>query len=411
MQSAYKTYHSTETALLRVKNDILQFLDNRSCVALLLLDLSAAFDTVDHEILLHRLQSRFGIRGNALAWFKSYLSDRSQFVYIDGNSSQTLPLDCGVPQGSVLGPILYLLYTSPVADILRKHNMSFHLYADDTQLYMSFTCDDDSSHDQALKLIENCLTEIDNWMTLNKLKLNKDKTKLLILAGKSNLQSVHPVLHFGPDVISPSPHERNIGVIFDSTLSMIPHVNSVVKSAYYHLRNISKIRKYLSVDSTEKLVHAFVSCKLDHCNSILFGLPKHVTDKLQLVQNSSARLVTLTRKRDHITPVLKDLHWLPVEYRIKFKILLLTFKALHGLSPTYLQDLISVYKPSRNLRSSSHLLLSSKSYNLKSYGLRSFSVAAPLLWNSLPPSLRDLHDISSFKSNLKTHLFKSAFNL
>ena len=146
-------------------------------------------------------------------------------------------------------------------------------------------------------------------------------------------------------------------------------------------------------------------------NSILFGLPKHVTDRLQLVQNSSARLVTLTRKHDHITPILKDLHWLPVEYRIKFKILLLTFKALHGLSPTYLQDLISIRKPPRNLRSSSSMLLSSKSYNLKSYGLRSFSVAAPLLWNSLPPSLRDLHDISAFKSNLKTHLFKSAFNL
>ena len=131
LQSAYKKHHSCETALLRVQNDILKSIDDKQCVVLLLLDLSAAFDTIDHKILLHRLRSRFGIKGKALSWLQSYLTDRSQSVQIDGFASSVRPLRFGVPQGSVLGPLLYLLYTAPLGDLVRWHDMDFHLYADD----------------------------------------------------------------------------------------------------------------------------------------------------------------------------------------------------------------------------------------------------------------------------------------
>ena len=137
LQSAYKLHHSTETALLKVQNDILIAIDNHKCVALLLLDLSAAFHTVDHELLLQRM-ILFGIDGQVLKWFRSYLNGRTQSVIIDNIKSTCKDLCCGVPQGSVLGPILYLQYTSPLGDIIRSHGLDFHFYTDDSQLYLAF---------------------------------------------------------------------------------------------------------------------------------------------------------------------------------------------------------------------------------------------------------------------------------
>ncbi|CAB4024192.1 Hypothetical predicted protein [Paramuricea clavata] len=183
-QSAYKKYHSCETALVRVQNDILKAIDNNKCVILLLLYLSAAFDTVDHDILLNRLQSNFGIKGKAQAWFRSYLTDRTHFVKIDGSSSSVHPVSYGVPQGSVLGPLLYLLYTSPLGDLMRKHDISFHLYADDNQIYTTFGFNNDVELSLTTCRVERCLADITNWMSANKLKLNTGKTELLVLHSK-----------------------------------------------------------------------------------------------------------------------------------------------------------------------------------------------------------------------------------
>ena len=219
-------------------------------------------------------------------------------------------------------------------------------------------------------------------LSINRLKLNKVKTKLFYLFSKSNPQQSLPPLRFGTDVIKPSSNARNIGDIFDTTLSMLPHANYVCKSAFYHRRTISRIRKYLSMQTTDILIHAFVTSKLDHWNSLPYNVPKNVIKQLQLVQNAAGRHdITCARKCDYITPILFDLHWLPVSEQINFKILLLTFKALHQQSPTYIQDLITRYLLSRSLQSSFMLSLNPVSFNLKTYGSRAFAVSALQLWS------------------------------
>ena len=203
LQPAYKKQHSCETALLRVQNDILMALDSKKCVILLLLDLSAAFDTVDHEILLLRLHSKFGIKGKAHAWLSSYIIERTQFVQINGTNSSVHHLKYGVPQGSVLGPLLYLLYTSPLGDIIRKHGIDFHLYADDIQLYTAFNFENDVELSVAIDHIERCLVDIFTWMAVNKLKFNTDR-KTLPVVHQSQFRpiSLRPFITVGVDTIT-----------------------------------------------------------------------------------------------------------------------------------------------------------------------------------------------------------------
>ena len=189
------------------------------------------------------------------------------------------------------------------------------------------------------------------------------------------------------------------------------HVKITFRSAFFRIRSIAKIRRYLSQSTTETIVHAYITSRLDYCNALLYGLPKYLINRLQLVQNSAARLVTLTRWREHITPILRSLHWLPVHFRIIFKILLLTYKALNGLGPDYIRDLLRFNISGRTLRSSKNKLLDEPRANLKTYGERAFSVAAPRLWNKLSLQIRFSSSEAVFKANLKTHLFKRAYDL
>ncbi len=202
---------------------------------------------------------------------------------------------------------------------------------------------------------------------------------------------------------------KNLGVILDSNLSFENHISNVTKTAFFHLRNISKLRNMLSVSDAEKLVHAFMTSRLDYCNALLGGCPASSINKLQIVQNAAARVLTRSRKYDHITPILQSLHWLPIKFRISYKILLLAYKALNDLAPAYLTNLLSRYNPTRSLRSQNSGLLVVPRIAKSTKGGRTFSYLAPKLWNSLPENVRGSDTLSLFKSRLKTHLFSQAF--
>ena len=233
----------------------------------------------------------------ALAWFKSYLTSREQFVNVEGGMSSRRSLLRGVPHGSVLGPLLYRVYTAPIADISKKHDLLYHLYADDTQLYISFNTDCCADLDEAKLRVERCVEEIDLWMCKNLLKLNQDKTELVVISSKFRNRPNLEYVRVGDEFIAPNLSVR-----------MEQHVKKICSEANYHLRNISKIRKYLTHDSAQILIHAFISSKLDYCNSLLYGIPKYLVCRLQRVQNTAARIVTLTRKYDSITPIMFKLH-------------------------------------------------------------------------------------------------------
>ena len=186
-------------------------------------------------------------------WFVSYLSDRTQFVKLDGSSSHSIHLAQGVPQGSVLGPILYSLYTSPLSDIAEQHDMNYHFYADDSQLYISFKTSCLNDMEFSKSKMEACVRDIDLWMLRNRLKLNQDKTEVLVFS--SSYRPSLDNLMIVDEIVSCSPMTRNIGVVFDNSLSMVPYINAVCKSAFFLLRNISKIRKFLTPETTNSKPH------------------------------------------------------------------------------------------------------------------------------------------------------------
>src|ERR1700761_201822 len=402
-QSAYHKFHSPETALLRIYNDLLLAIENKRVSALIFLDLSAAFDTVDHTILLSRLSLNFGLTSSALSLLNSFLSDRTQSVRIGSLSTSPSPVHTGVPQGSVLGPLLFTLYTTPLSYLLRDSGLSYHMYADDTQLYLSFSSVDSSD---ILASLSSILDSVHQWLSSNFLSLNPNKTEYLVIGSAQQRSHITSnLLIFSGCNIEPASCVKNLGVTFDPELSLSKHISTVCQRSYHFIRILRQVRSSLDHNSAVLLANSLVSSNLDYCNALYFDLPQSSLKRLQLVQNSLARVVLPSvKRRDHITPTLKKLHWLPISKRIQYKICLLTYKCLRNAAPPYLYELLKTYTPLRRLRSSDAHLLSIPVMKSCS-GRCSFSFSAPSLWNSLPLNIKLSPTLSSFRSLLKIHLY------
>lgn len=354
LQSAYRCAHSTETALIKVREDILESLDRQEICCLILLDLSAAFDTLDVSLILNRLKYRYGFGGVVLKWLECYLSGRRQSVEIDGVSSDPGDLSFGVPQGSLLGPKIFSNFVAPVGEICRRHGVNFHGYADDTQNYASFKVSVEKSRELCFRKLEDCVAEISEWMVVNKLKLNEDKTEFMVFGTRQQLSSIHLPLTINicGEQISSEGSVRNLGFWFDECMTNVSHVNRLVQSSYLMLKNIRSVRYKLDQDTTHTLVRCLIISKIDYCNALLLGTSKYHLTKLQKILNMGCRLILGLKSRDSITIHLKELHWLKIDERIDYKIIMIVFKSINKLAPVYLQEMFVRPKKSA-LRSSS----------------------------------------------------------
>ena len=320
-------------------------------------------------------------------------------------ASSLRQLEFGVPQGSILGPLLFVLYMAPLQDVISRHGLDCMFYADDTQLYIAVNPKKPSSE---LDRLSSCVEDIIKWNTDNFLLCNPTKTEVMHLTSRF-IKNYSPPLQFlisGDTTIKPSEQVQDLGVILDKHMNMTLHINDTCKKILLSIKSIGRIRKYVSQESLKKLVHALVLSRLDYSNSLLYGATRSDLDKLQRTMNSAARLITGIKKYEHISDALRNLHWLPIECRIKFKILLMVYKSLNGLAPDYLSALIDVRRPTRSLRSSNKLLLNVPKINTATYGQRAFSYVAATLWNSIPDNIRNSVTVEIFKTRLKTFLLK-----
>jgi hypothetical protein len=350
-QSAYKVNFSTETALCFLVNQLLWTMEHACVTIMVALDLSSAFDTVEHETLCAVLEQNFGIKSTSLQWIKSYLKDRKLTVKIDGSRSLERTFNFSVPQGSCLGPVLFNLYSSTIKECTDKFQ-DIGGYADDHFVKDTFNPSDRDDEVNCIGQLEKSLKNIEEWMASNTLKMNATKTDVSLFGSKVILAKCQSQsVSVGGEQVTISEGLKYLGVWLDSNLNMKQHINNTVKTAAGNIRRISNIRQFIDIDTAKTLACSLVLSHLDYANSILCGLPDTSIRKLQRIQNWAAKVVLRCGKYESSTETLKKLHWLPVRSRIDFKILCVIWKCLIGVAPSYLSNLIHLHVPGRITRS------------------------------------------------------------
>ena len=400
-----------ETALLKVVNDLFLSLIKGNISVLALLDLSSVFDAIDHPILVHRLHTDFGFTYTVLQWFSSYLTDRTHYVSLSNHCSAFAPVHSGVPQGSVLGPILFSMYTKPLSAIIDSHSIIHHSFADDFQLQMSAPPDRIS---ELLHSTQSCINDVKAWATANMLKLNDNKTELMLVTYKrtKHLHSLPASITKGNAQIPYKQSVKTLDFTLDCHLAMNAHVSNIARTCYFELRRLASISRFLTSTATATLVSAFALSRIDYCNSMMFGSTHDVTSHLQRIQNYAARVILCLPKSSSITIHLKSLHWFHVKVRSTYKIACLCYHCHSSTAPSYVTDMLHE-KPlhTRNTCSSSCTmpLLTRPALSKATLGDHSFSFASSSVLNSIPNDVWCAQSLSSFKSRLKTYLFCSVY--
>ena len=404
LQSAYRSMHSTSTALLTVSDDIFKAIDESEVTLLTLLDYSKAFDTANHQLILGKLE-HFGFHDNALSWIASYLSNRSQKVRTDTDSDWE-SIKNGVPQGSILGPLLFTVLVSDISETIQSG--SYHTYADDLQFYLSFKPDESVN---AFNTANNTLSNIANYSNNNFLKLNTDKSKYIVIGSKHNLNVVAlenvPPLELNGDILERKGHLKNLGVIFDENMFWTNHINSSVTTAYGRLKQAYKFRNFLSQESRFNIIETYILSLFNYGDVLLRNMSVRLSNKIQRVQNSCMRFVFGLRKYDHISSCYEKNKTLNMENRRNLHGLVLMHKISIGEAPEYLSEKLTRHFNLHNYNTRGRENITIQRVNTTTRA-NTFFISTAKMYNDIIPALnlntQGSTSVYTFKRKCKTFL-------
>lgn len=393
-QSGFRSLHSTVTALLEATDNWAYNIDCSNVNAVVFLDLKKAFDTVDHEILLSKLHL-YGIQGRAHNWFQSYLSNRSQKCFVNGSLSESCTLKCGIPQGTILGPLLFLLYINDLPNCLS--NSQPRMYADDTSLTYA-----DSNPNSIQVSLNKDLDNISKWLSANKLTLNMTKTEFMLIGSRQKLNSLvaTPVLEINGDRIKQVTSTKSLGINIDNNLSWNEHINKLAKKIASGIGALKRIRPFVPSATLHLVFKALVQPHFDYCSVVWGNCGKTLSLKLQKLQNRAARVLTFSNYDANAENLFKILGWQDLSQQREMQTATFVYKSLNGLTPKYLSSKFveRCDITSYSLRDDTNKLaipLPRTNYLKNSFGYR-----GAVLWNSLPSNVRKARSLNEFRQLL-----------
>lgn len=393
-QSGFRALHSTMTTLLETTNSWSVNIDNGFINGVIFIDLKKAFDTIDHEIIMRKL-AHYGANQNVLKWFNSYLTNRNQRCFVNNHLSASQPISCGVPQGSILGPLLFLLYINDLPNCLNEGIP--RMYADDTNISYCGSNLDDLEQKMNLELIN-----LSNWLNANKLSLNIAKTEFMIIGSRQRLLTQDDVdinISVEGKQINRVNNTKSLGLRIDDSLCWDNHITDISKKISSGINALKRISLFMSKNTVMKVYNGLIEPHFNYCSSVWDGLSCKLSNKLQKLQNRAARVITKSSYETSTDLMLEKLNWDRLSTIRKNHKATLMFKILSNQTPEYLQELFVPRIGTHNLRDSENKLWLPKPRT--DYLKRSISYSGAFLWNSLPTELRSTTSLSAFKRGIK----------
>lgn len=396
-QSGFRPFYSTSTALLDATLDWLKTMDQGNLSAVIFLDLAKAFDTVNHDILIHKLRT-YGIQPRSLSWFQSYVCMRKQKCCVNGFLSSERLLGCGVPQGSILGPLMFLLFINDLPKCLR-HSKA-RMYADDTNITVTGT-----SLEEIVNLANNDLANISEWLKANKLSLNTTKTEFMFIGSDSSLKKVRdvPLIFLNGKQIKRVRKTESLGIIIDEKLSWDEHIAHVSKKTSQAIGGLRRIRDYVPQQTAIIIFNSLIKPLFEYCDIVLDNMPITGSTRLQKLQNRAARVITKQGYDTRSVDIRNQLNWKTLSDQRKDHMLIMVFKLLNNLAPSYLRDHFETSENNNySLRGRKMMCVLPKPRT--EFLRRSFAFSGAKIWNELPESIRCIDNLNTFKSHLQSLL-------